>query len=164
MEPVGAPEMRTGDAAGDAVRAAVCALLDGDGGLEALRDRMAFRDVGAFTTFPFLAIGHTRPCRGPLVRVEEHVVTVHLWLAPGETVAARHLMQTIRRVLDGGTLRLGCADVLGFSHESSGVRLAPELEALHATIQYRLRLSRKRLSGSAPARRRPSQPNGTNPA
>ncbi|MCL4766304.1 MAG: DUF3168 domain-containing protein [Hyphomicrobiaceae bacterium] len=169
MEPVGAtaPEVRTGGyAPGDAVRAAVCALIDQDRGVAAvLQDRMAFRDIGAFTTFPFLAIGHTRirsPPSSP--QVEEHAVTVHLWLEPGETAAAQRLMQVIRRALDQGSLRLGGADVLGFSHESSGVRLAPELEALHATIRYRLRLTRKRLSGSAPARRALAQPDGTNPA
>jgi len=127
----------------DAIRAAVCALLDSDSEAAALlHDRMAFRDVGAFTTFPFLAIGHTKVHALSPTRVEKHVVTVHLWLEPDEAETAQRLMQIIRRALESGPLQVCGADVRSFRHEASSVRLASELEALHGTVRFRLTLSR----------------------
>ena len=144
----------------DAIRGAVCTLLDGNREVAAvLKNRMAFRDIGAFTTFPFLAIGHTREHSARPPHVEEHIVTVHIWLKPGETEAARNLMRSIERALDRGPLRLPGAVVRAFRHEASNVRLAPELEALHATIRYRLKLSRPRRIGQHPIAR-----HGTNAA
>ncbi len=127
----------------DAIRAAVCALLDADSEAAALlHNRMAFRDVGAFTTFPFLAIGHTKVHALSPTRVEEHIVTVHLWLQPDETEAAQRLIQTIRSALESGPLQVCGAEVRSFRHEASSVRLATELEALHGTVRFRLTLSR----------------------
>lgn len=137
----------------DMIRDAVGDLLDANCEVaRVLHHRMAFRDVEAFTTFPFLAIGHTRASGDAPEPVEEHIVTVHLWLAPGETAAAEELMGSIRRALDEGPLRIQGALVRRFSHEKSSARLAPELEALHATVRYRLRISRA--LGRSPTRER----------
>lgn len=126
----------------NAIRAAICGVLDSSSDLaEALRGRMAFRDVRAFTTFPFLAIGFTRNEAGPESHIREHTVTVHLWLSPGESEAAQALMDSIREALDRGPLLIEDAQVASFRFERSGVRLASELDALHATVCYRLRLS-----------------------
>lgn len=134
----------------DAIRVAVSALLDANREVAAvLNGRMAFRDIGAFTTFPFLAIGHTREHAPSSSHVETHIVTVHLWLRPGEAETAQELMQTIQRALEHDPLRIPGAIVRSFRHEASSVRLAPELDALHATLRYRLKLSRKRRSGQA---------------
>lgn len=147
-----------------AIRAGVCAVLDSDPDVAVvLQKRVAFRDVGAFTTFPFLAIGHTTEPMPPQSRLEEHLVTVHLWLRPGEMASARDLVRIVRGALDRGRLRLRGVDVLKFSHEASRISLAAELEALHATVRYRLRLSRPR-GAERTERPQGSQVNGTNAA
>lgn len=148
---------------GDAIRSAVYRLLDPNPDIAlALQKRMAFRDVAAFTTFPFLAIGHSREQAQPHARTEEHIVTVHLWLKPGEDAVARDLMRSIRCTLDRGHLRVPGARVLRFRLERSGLRPAPELEALHATMRYRLRLSR--LRGAATGAALVRHQDGTNVA
>ncbi|MGE8942132.1 DUF3168 domain-containing protein [Leptospira interrogans] len=128
----------------DAIRAAVSATLDGDPEVKTvLQNRVAFRDISAFSTFPFLAIGHAYDRADPTAHDQQHLVTVNIWLRPGEERAARKLIRILRRALDEARLAIPGAHVMAFKHERSSVRPAPELDALHATVRYRLVLDAK---------------------
>ena len=136
----------------DAIRAAVSATLDGDAEVKAvLQNRVAFRDISAFSTFPFLAIGHAYDRERSTTHDQHHLVTVNIWLRPGEERIARKLTRILRRALDEARLAIPGANVVAFKHERSSVRPAPELDALHATVRYRLVLDAETKKTKKPA-------------
>jgi hypothetical protein len=123
----------------DAIRAAVSSALDGDPEVKTvLQNRVAFRDISAFSTFPFLAIGHAYDRGRSTTHDQHHLVTVNIWLRPSEERTARKLTRILRRALDEAWLAIPGVNVVAFRHERSSVRPAPELDALHATVRYRL--------------------------
>ncbi len=125
----------------DAIRSAVSAALDADTEVKTvLEHRVAFRDISAFSSFPFLAIGHSYDRPQSTAREQQHLITVNIWLRPGEERKARKLTRILRRALDEARLTIADASVIAFKHERSSVRPAPELDALHATVDYRLLL------------------------
>lgn len=121
------------------IKSAVYGALDADSEVNSvLHDRVAFRDISAFSTFPFLAIGHTLDRTQSHPPEEQHLITVNVWLRPSEERAGRQLMRILRRALDDARLNIPNADIAALKHERSSLMPAPELEALHATVQYRL--------------------------
>jgi len=123
----------------DAIKSAVYGVLDANAEVKSvLQDRIAFRDISAFSTFPFVAIGQALDRAQSQPPDEHHLVTVNIWLRPGEERAARKLVRIVKRALDDAKIEVPGASVLTFRHERSSLRPAPELDALHATVRYRL--------------------------